>query len=167
MEFTRTIKWLIWVMHVPSNLLTSHETTLSATALRWPNWNPVSSIQRWETKEAKKLIVQQEIHPNGTWNGLQQWLWGIENSPLIHISWNNGCSYDGWLKPRRQIKGNGIWFYIAQWIVWLFTIVSVIRGCICSGRYVVSTAHWHSNPGLFPSLLNRLKCTHPDARFEN
>ncbi len=160
MEFTRTIKWLIWVMHVPSNLW-RHTTQI--WALCWPNWNPVSSIQRWKLMNSTTgNSPQRYFKPIAT-----VVVWGIENSPLIHISWNNDCSYDEWLKPRRQIKGNGIWFYTAQWIVWLFTIVSVIKGCICSGRYVVSAAHWHSNPGLFPSLLNRLKCTHRDARFEN
>ncbi len=143
--------------------LTSHNTNLSAAALCWPNWNLVSSIQRWKLMNSTTgNSPQRYFKPIAT-----VVVWGIENSPLIHISWNNDCSYDEWLKPRRQIKGNGIWFYTAQWIVWLFTIVNVIKGCICSGRYVVSAAHWHSNPGLFPSLLNRLKCTHRDARFEN
>lgn len=85
---------------------------------------------KMRNERSKKLTVQQEIRPNGTWNWLQQW---FENSPLIHISLNSDCSYDRWLEPRGQIKGICIWFYILRSIVWLFTIVSVIKGCICSG----------------------------------
>lgn len=148
-EFTRTIKWLIWVMHVPSNLW-RHAMQL---------WAPQLSAGQIETlclqskdEKEKKPNKNEQYSRKFTWNQLQQWLRGIENSPLIRISWNNDCSYDGQLKPRGQIKGNAICFYIVRWIVQLFTIVSVIKDCICSGRYVVSAAHWHSNPGLFPWL---------------
>ncbi len=69
MEFTRTIKWLIWVMHVPSNLW-RHTTQI---------WAPQLSAGQIETlclqsKDENELIVQQEIHPNGISNRLQQWL---------------------------------------------------------------------------------------------
>lgn len=92
----------------------------------------------------QNLSVNWEFLPDAIWKRLKQWFWGISNSPMIHISWNNDCSCDGWLKPRRQIRGNGIWF----WHGWVNCMI--VCCCHCDQKphlfWLVQYSMWSHLP---------------------